>query len=122
MTALTLPLLSISMEEAKVLAWLVEDGDDVIAGTPVVEIETDKATVQVEAPGSGRIRIVAPAGATLPVDALLAEIDDRPAAIEVPVAAARHAGSSSAPASARRLADSVRHDGACVYEHASRGS
>ncbi len=78
------------MEEAKVLAWLVEDGDDVIAGMPVVEIETDKATVQVEAPGSGRIRIVAPVGTTLQVDALLAEIDDRQAAIEVPVAA--HAG------------------------------
>ena len=86
MTRLTLPLLSISMEEGTVLAWLVDDGDDVTAGTPVVEIETDKATVQVEAPGSGRIRIVAPVGATLPVDAVLAEIEDRPVAIDVPEA------------------------------------
>jgi pyruvate dehydrogenase E1 component alpha subunit len=74
-TSVTLPQLSISMEEGTVLAWLVQNGDDVVAGTPIVEIETDKATVQVEAPVSGRIRIVASEGVSLRVDAVLAEID-----------------------------------------------
>ena len=47
------PQLSMAMEEAKVGRWLVEDGAAVTAGQGVVEIETDKATHEVEAP-SGR--------------------------------------------------------------------
>ena len=62
MTAVIVPQLSISMEEAKVSRWLVEDGDAVAAGQPVVEVETDKATVEIEAPAAGRLRIVARRG------------------------------------------------------------
>ena len=52
-TRLTLPLLSISMEEGTVLAWLVDDGGDVTAGTPVVEIETDKRPFRSRRPRRG---------------------------------------------------------------------
>ena len=56
MTAVVVPQLSISMEEAKVSRWLVEDGDAVAAGQLVVEVETDKATVEIEAPEAGLLR------------------------------------------------------------------
>jgi pyruvate dehydrogenase E2 component (dihydrolipoamide acetyltransferase) len=80
MTAVIVPQLSISMEEAKVSRWLVEDGDAVAAGQPVVEVETDKATVEIEAPAAGLLRIVAPEGAIVAVDGMLAELE--PAASE----------------------------------------
>jgi pyruvate dehydrogenase E2 component (dihydrolipoamide acetyltransferase) len=75
MTAVTVPQLSISMEEAKVSRWLVEDGDTVAAGQLVVEVETDKATVEIEAPVAGLLRIVAGEGAIVAVDGVLAELE-----------------------------------------------
>src|SRR5207248_2955611 len=72
MVAVTLPQLSLSMEEGKVLRWLVADGDRVRAGQPVVEIETDKATVEVEAPAEGVIHFTAAEGAVLAVETTLA--------------------------------------------------
>ena len=103
MTAFTLPQLSISMEEGIVLAWLVADGAEVRAGEPVVEVETDKATLEVEAPVSGRLRIVAATGASVPVDGLLAEIEEAGA---VPATGPAVEGSPPVMASpaARRLA------------------
>ena len=76
MTAATVPQLSISMEEAKVSRWLVEDGEPVRAGQLLVEVETDKATVEIEAPAAGVLRIVAAEGAIVPVEGVLAELDD----------------------------------------------
>ena len=75
MTALLVPQLSISMEEAKVSRWLVDDGDPVSAGQIVVEVETDKATVEIEAPEAGLLRIVAEEGAIVAVDGVLAEVE-----------------------------------------------
>jgi pyruvate/2-oxoglutarate dehydrogenase complex dihydrolipoamide acyltransferase (E2) component len=48
-TELVLEQLSISMEDGQVSRWLVADGSEVSQGDPVVEIETDKSTVEVEA-------------------------------------------------------------------------
>jgi pyruvate dehydrogenase E2 component (dihydrolipoamide acetyltransferase) len=76
MTAVTLPQLSLSMEEGKVLRWLVGEGEEVAEGQPIVEIETDKATVEVEAPSAGVIRNLAPEGAVLAIESPLAEIVD----------------------------------------------
>jgi pyruvate dehydrogenase E2 component (dihydrolipoamide acetyltransferase) len=73
-TQLLLEQLSISMEEGQVARWLVEDGAPVRKGEPVVEIETDKSTVEVEAPGDGTLQIRVAAGETVPVDTVLAEI------------------------------------------------
>jgi pyruvate dehydrogenase E2 component (dihydrolipoyllysine-residue acetyltransferase) len=82
MTAVVVPQLSISMDEAKVGRWLVEDGEAVVAGQLVVEVETDKATVEIEAPAAGLLRIVAVEGAIVAVDGVLAELEPAaPAAV-----------------------------------------
>lgn len=99
MTAVTVPQLSIAMEEAKVGRWLVEDGTAVAAGQLLVEVETDKATVEIEAPVAGRLRIVAGEGAIVAVDGTLAEVEDGvPAALQAVPTDGDGAAPTAAPA------------------------
>src|SRR5215468_5550224 len=61
---LKMPALSPTMEEGKLAKWLVKEGDDVKSGDIIAEIETDKATMEVEAVDEGRIgKILVPEGA-----------------------------------------------------------
>ena len=69
-----MPKLSDTMEEGTVLKWLVPDGSVVTRGQAIVEIETDKADMTVEAPSDGALSIVAPEGAVLPIGAPIARI------------------------------------------------
>src|SRR5262249_30330142 len=68
-----------TMEEGTVVAWRVQEGDRIAVGQIICEIETDKATMEFEAPDAGRIaRIVAVIGQPIAVKepiALLAESD-----------------------------------------------
>jgi len=58
-----MPALSPTMEEGTLAKWLVADGDDVRSGDVIAEIETDKATMEVEAIEDGKIgQILVPAG------------------------------------------------------------
>ena len=73
-TPIILPKAGMNMVEATVVAWLKSPGDAVEEGEPVVEVETDKVELQVEAPVSGVLREVlvqvdedAPVGAPLGV-------------------------------------------------------
>jgi pyruvate/2-oxoglutarate dehydrogenase complex dihydrolipoamide acyltransferase (E2) component len=50
-----MPALSPTMEEGKLAKWLVKEGDGVSAGDVIAEIETDKATMEVEAVDEGKI-------------------------------------------------------------------
>ncbi|MGB1526038.1 MAG: biotin/lipoyl-containing protein, partial [Miltoncostaeaceae bacterium] len=74
MSTMAMPKLSDTMEEGTVLRWLRADGDVVAKGDPLVEIETDKATMTVEAPEDGVLHIVAAEGDTLDVGQPIAEI------------------------------------------------
>ena len=70
-----MPKLTTTMEEGKVLRWLKREGDPVEKGEPLFEMETDKASIEAEAPSSGRlVRIIASEGATLPIGAPIAII------------------------------------------------
>ncbi|MBN9670666.1 pyruvate dehydrogenase complex dihydrolipoamide acetyltransferase [Roseibium aggregatum] len=60
---ITMPALSPTMEEGNLAKWLVKEGDSVSAGDVIAEIETDKATMEVEAVDEGKVgKIVVPAG------------------------------------------------------------
>jgi pyruvate dehydrogenase E2 component (dihydrolipoamide acetyltransferase) len=79
-----MPRLSDSMEAGTILRWLKAEGELVGQGDPLVEIETDKATVVHEAVAEGRLHIIAAAGETLPIGRRIATLGesngDRPAA------------------------------------------
>ncbi len=64
----TLPQLGSTMEEGIVVRWLKSIGDFVKAGEPLLEVETDKATIEVEAPASGILsELLAKEGELVPV-------------------------------------------------------
>src|SRR2546430_4434530 len=72
-----MPRLSDSMETGKVLRWLKKEGEEVKKGEPLVEIESDKANIEVEAYASGKLnKIVVPEGESAPIGAVIAEIRD----------------------------------------------
>ena len=60
---ITMPHQDLTITKATVLRWLVEKGDRVKSGQAVVEVETDKALTEIEAPADGLLaQIVAPRG------------------------------------------------------------
>ena len=77
-TELKLPELAESMTSAAITAWLQQPGDRVAAGDPIVEVDTDKTTVEIEAPVSGVLReiVVAVGTEEVEVGAVLAVIDE----------------------------------------------
>jgi pyruvate dehydrogenase E2 component (dihydrolipoamide acetyltransferase) len=79
-----MPKLSDTMEEGTILQWLAADGDAVEKGQPIVEIETDKANMTVEAPESGALHLLAAEGDVLAVGAPIAEIGEGAAAAPGP--------------------------------------
>ena len=92
---ITMPALSPTMEEGNLAKWLVKEGDKVKSGDVIAEIETDKATMEVEAVDEGIIaKIVVPAGTeAVKVNALIAILAEE----GEDVAAAAAGGGSSAP-------------------------
>ncbi|MBZ9677025.1 biotin/lipoyl-containing protein, partial [Mesorhizobium sp. ES1-1] len=71
---ITMPALSPTMEEGNLSRWLVKEGDKVSPGDVIAEIETDKATMEVEAVDEGTVaKLVVPAGTEgVKVNALIA--------------------------------------------------
>ncbi|TME26202.1 MAG: 2-oxo acid dehydrogenase subunit E2 [Chloroflexi bacterium] len=75
MANVQMPRLSDSMETGKILRWLKKEGDEVKKGEPLVEIESDKANIEVEAYASGKLsKIVVPEGESAPIGAVIAQI------------------------------------------------
>ena len=76
MTAIKVPTLGESVTEATVAQWLKKEGDEVQADEPIVELETDKVTLEVNAPESGVIaKITVAEGENVEVDTVLGEIE-----------------------------------------------
>ena len=72
----TMPRLSDTMEQGTVVKWHVKVGDKVTSGQVIADIETDKATMEVESTVSGVLqKILVPAGETVPVNTTLALIE-----------------------------------------------
>lgn len=85
-----MPALGVAQETGRVIRWLRSEGDEVEQGAPLMEIETDKVTVEVEAPASGRLAGIRVAeGADVPVGHVVALIlaagEEAPAAVPAAV-------------------------------------
>ena len=110
-----MPALSPTMTEGNLAKWHKKEGDEVKAGEVIAEIETDKATMEVEAVDEGTLaKIVVPEGTTdVPVNQLIAVLAgegedaskvtaakaEAPKAAETPKAAAQPHPAPSAPPS-----------------------
>ena len=71
--SVVMPALEMAQETGKLLAWRKKEGERVTKGEPLLEIETDKAVVEVEAPGDGILAgVTAHAGAVIPVGETIA--------------------------------------------------
>ncbi|MGC8837588.1 MAG: 2-oxo acid dehydrogenase subunit E2, partial [Anaerolineae bacterium] len=70
---IAMPQLGLTMEKGTVVRWLVAEGQPFARGQALLEVETDKAVVPVEASAEGTLaRVLVPAGQTVPVGAALA--------------------------------------------------
>jgi len=71
--SVVMPALEMAQETGKLLAWRKKEGERVTKGEPLLEIETDKAVVEVEAPGDGTLAgVTAQVGAVVPVGETIA--------------------------------------------------
>ncbi|MDP6109997.1 MAG: biotin/lipoyl-containing protein, partial [Rhodospirillales bacterium] len=96
-TEIKVPTLGESVTEATVAKWMKSVGDAVAADEPLVELETDKVTLEVNAPATGTLSdIVADEGAEVEVGALLGVLAEGAGA---PPVAAPAAATEPAPAS-----------------------
>src|SRR2546423_1173401 len=125
MTEIRVPTLGESGTEATIGRWFKKAGDAVAVDEPLVELETDKVTIEVPAPSAGTLgEITAKDGETVAVGALLGQINDGAAGAKTAAAPAKTAAptappppppAAAAPAAARKapptdapLAPSVR--------------
>jgi pyruvate dehydrogenase E2 component (dihydrolipoamide acetyltransferase) len=101
---LRLARLGQTMETGRIERWLKREGDAIAVGDVLYEVQTEKATVDVEATAAGTLaRIVAAEGDELPVGALVAVVADpgeQPTDADIDRAVAEAAGATPAPAEA----------------------
>src|SRR2546427_5237683 len=128
-TNIIMPALELAQETGKVLRWLKSPGEAVQKGEPIVEIETDKVTVEIEAPASGVLRdVTARQGDVVPVGQTIAMIvaagevgggaAGAPSAVR-PAAVGVSAGAGKASPLAPELAE--QHGGDLTRVRAARG-
>ena len=109
---ITMPALSPTMEEGTLAKWLVKEGDEVSSGDVIAEIETDKATMEVEAVDEGTVGkiVVAEGSEGVKVNEVIAvlledgesadDIGDTPAAAPAPAETPKEEAKAETPASA----------------------
>ena len=71
-----IPSLGESVSEGTIVRWAKHEGDPVRADEVLLELETDKAALEIPAPGSGVLHIVKPEGERVAVGELVARIDE----------------------------------------------
>jgi pyruvate dehydrogenase E1 component beta subunit len=118
-----MPALSPTMTEGKLSRWLKKEGDSVAAGDVIAEIETDKATMEVEAVDEGQItKILVPEGTeNVAVNSVIAELDggdgkNAAGGPQQPVSNATRAGGETA-----EIAKAAEDSGAIAARGAARG-
>jgi pyruvate dehydrogenase E2 component (dihydrolipoamide acetyltransferase) len=101
--SVVMPALEMAQETGKLISWLKKEGESVAKGEPLLEIETDKAVMEIESPGDGVLAgIKIQAGAEVPVGRTIAWIvhpGEVPPADEVAAASGRKSTAVVAPTS-----------------------
>ncbi|MDF1608923.1 pyruvate dehydrogenase complex dihydrolipoamide acetyltransferase [Hoeflea sp. YIM 152468] len=117
---ITMPALSPTMEEGNLSKWLVKEGDTVSAGDVIAEIETDKATMEVEAVDEGTVaKLVVAAGTEgVKVNAVIAILAAEGESVED----AAKSGGDAAPAPAPKPAEAAKADTAATQAAPSTDS
>src|ERR1700726_1289386 len=113
--SVVMPALEMAQETGKLISWLKKEGESVAKGEPLLEIETDKAVMEIESPGDGVLAgVKIQAGAEVPVGRTIAWIvrpGEAAPADEVAVESGRKttvAPPASAISTANRPASSVQ--------------
>lgn len=115
--SIVMPALEMAQETGKLLAWRKKEGERVTKGEPLLEIETDKAVVEVEAPGDGILAgVTASVGAVIPVGETIAWLvapGEQPPAKSLAAGPSARASSGpvqppSAPAPASQIAPALQ--------------
>lgn len=70
-----MPQIGMTMQEGTISKWLVEDGQAIEKGQPLLEIETEKLTNEIESTESGTIKLIAKEGDIIPCGDVIAEIN-----------------------------------------------
>src|SRR5215468_3319800 len=105
-TQVLMPALSPTMEEGKLAKWMKAEGDEIHSGDVIAEIETDKATMEVEAVDEGKLgKILVPEGTegvkvNTPIAVLLAEGESAGAAVAAKAPAPKAPSPHPSPQSA----------------------
>ena len=119
-----MPLMSDTMEEGNIVAWLKEEGDTIEAGDTLAEVETDKATMELDTYVDGVLLHIAVKEGTVPVDAVIAVIGQKGEDWKAALAAAGDAKSQNAtetPAEATAPIEEITQDTTAPAEAASDG-
>ncbi len=95
---ITMPKLGFDMQEGTLVRWVRNEGEEINKGDVLAEIETDKATVEVESSASGVVRrLLVDQGSVVPIGAAIAIVGGKDEQISEPAAEASKTGKPSAP-------------------------
>src|SRR5437868_13724908 len=116
-----MPMLGMAQETGKVVRWLKAEGEPVAKAEPLMEVETDKVTVEIEAPAAGTLAgVTASEGEDVPVGRVIAYVLG--AGEQLPEPDARSAPAAAAPAPKgevrRQAPDTAGNGGATAQRRA----
>lgn len=74
-TPILLPKIGFSMNEGTIAEWRIADGAEVRQGEPLYSLESEKSVQEIDAPASGRLKIIKPAGEVCAVGTPIGEIE-----------------------------------------------
>ena len=74
-TEIIFPKIGFSMTEGQIAEWMYGDGEEVTEGEALFLLEADKSTNEVEAPASGKLKVVTPEGETVQCGTIVGYIE-----------------------------------------------
>lgn len=122
-TKVIMPKQGLQMTEGNIIEWKKAEGEIVEEGEPLFEMETDKLTIDIDAPASGTVlKIVRAAGEVVPITELIAVIGDPGEDISALLAEAGSTAPSSPPAESEAPTPVQAQSSASLQEQASTAS